>query len=320
MEASSDAGKALPYARQLAKQIPGAGHIVHMPSHIYYRVGLYKEALQSNIDAIAIDESYFRNAASDMVYKGAYYPHNVHFAMVSALMGGDGKAALDNAAKLDKVIDKDFLKAAGALQPVKAAPYFSHVQFSNPETILALPDPGKDFILVGAMWHYARAVAFARKGDSASGQKEIDTLSALIRDGEFKAISDWGIPAKEIVQTAQQVAMGRLAEARGDLPAAIAAFQAAVVIQDALPYTEPPHWYYPVRQSLGAALLRAHRIDDAEKAFRDSLARTPSNGWALRGLMEVYRQRGDTAALKAAQKRFDTTWLGKAGGPDLSRL
>ena len=140
------------------------------------------------------------------------------------------------------------------------------------------------------------------------------------RTADFKPITDWAVPAREIVQTARAVASGRLADARGDLPAAIKAYQEAVTVQDALPYTEPPYWYYPVRQSLGAALLRAGQLDAAEQAFRASLVRTPSNGWALRGLIEVYRKRGDTAALAAAQKRFDTTWLGKPGGPALSLL
>jgi tetratricopeptide (TPR) repeat protein len=261
-----------------------------------------------------------KNSPSDPLYKGAYYPHNVHFVMASALMGGEAKTALEAGAKLDKVIDREFLKVAGALQPVKAAPYFSHVQFSTPETILALPDPGADFILVNAMWQYARAVAFARKGGFADSRKEIDILAAIERDGDFKAVKDWDIPGREMVQTARHVALGRLADARGDLPAAIKSYDDAVFVQDTLPYTEPPHWYYPVRQSLGAALLRAGRLDDAEQAFRESLAQTPSNGWALLGLIEVYRKRGDRAALKATQKRFDITWLGKKGGPDLSIL
>jgi tetratricopeptide (TPR) repeat protein len=133
-------------------------------------------------------------------------------------------------------------------------------------------------------------------------------------------VKDFDIPGKEIVQTARAIALGRLADARGDLPAAIKAYEDAVFVQDSLPYTEPPYWYYPVRQSLGAALLRAGRIDEAEKTFRESLAQTPSNSWALKGLVEVYRQRGDAPALKATQKRFDATWLGRKGGPDLSLL
>ncbi|WP_342115295.1 tetratricopeptide repeat protein [Pseudoduganella sp. OTU4001] len=320
VEASTHPDKALPYARQLAQQIPGAGHIVHMPSHIYYRVGLYKEALQSNLDAIAIDEKYFTGAASDAVYKGAYYPHNIHFAMVSALMGGDGKATLQATQRLEKSISPELLRAIPPMQPVRAAPYFAHVQFSSPETLLALPDPGAEFTLLRAMWHYARAVGLARKGMWAESQQQIDAIAAIEQKADFKPLLDWGVPAPVIAQTARLVASGKLAEARGELPAAIKAFTEAVAVQDTLPYTEPPYWYYPVRQSLGAALLKAGRLDEAEAAFRASFAKTPSNGWALRGLVEVYDKRGDKAAAAATRKRFGATWLGPKGGPEMNRL
>jgi tetratricopeptide (TPR) repeat protein len=320
VEASSNPERALPSAKLLAQQIPGAGHIVHMPSHIYYRLGMYREALQSNREAIAVDEQYFGRSPSDPVYRGAYYPHNIHFVMVSALMGGDGRTALEAAGKLDKAISPELVKAFPSLQPVKSAPYFSHVQFSSPDTLLALPDPGPDFVLVKAMWHYARAVGFARKSMLDDSAREIAALERLERTADFKPIADWNIPAREIVQTARAVALGRLFDARGKLPEAIAAYREAITVQDSLPYMEPPYWYYPVRQSLGAALLRAGQPDAAEQVFRDSLARTPSNGWALRGLIEVYQKRGDAPALAATRKRFESTWLGEPGGPSLMRL
>jgi tetratricopeptide (TPR) repeat protein len=140
------------------------------------------------------------------------------------------------------------------------------------------------------------------------------------RTADFKAMEEQGVPGRDIVRTARAVAAGRLAGASGDLPGAIKAYREAVAVQDALPYMEPPYWYYPVRQSLGVVLLRAGRGDEAEQVFRESLARTPSNGWALRGLIEVYRKRGDAKALAATQKRFETTWLGQPGGPPLSLL
>lgn len=320
MEASAQPDKALPAARVLARQIPGAGHIVHMPSHIYYRLGMYREALQSNVDAVAIDERYFSASPSDPVYRGAYYPHNIHFMLVSALMGGDGKTALEAADKLDKAVPAEMVKAFGALQPVKSAPYFAHVQFSSPEGLVSLPDPGPDLVLVKAMWHYARAIGYVRKGDAYAATREVAAIERIERGADFKPLADWAIPGREIVQTAGKVARGRVADLQGKLPEAIAAYREAVAIQDALPYMEPPYWYYPVRQSLGVALLRAGRLDQAEQVFRTSLARTPSNGWALRGLMEVYRVRGDTAALAAARQRFTTTWLGKPEGPPLSSL
>lgn len=320
MEASAQPDKALPAARVLAQQIPGAGHIVHMPSHIYYRLGHYREALRANVEAVATDERYFANAASDPVYRSAYYPHNIHFVMVSALMGGDGALTLDAAAKLDKVITPELLGAIGALQPVKSAPYFAHVQFSDADTLLSLPDPGPDFVLVQAMWHYARAVGYARKNMPDAARREIAALARIEKTADFKAVTDWNIPGPEIVRTAGAAARARLADAQGDLRGAIAAYREAIAVQDALPYMEPPYWYYPVRQSLGVALLRTGQTEAAEKVFRASLARTPSNGWALRGLMEVYRVRGDKAALGAAQKQFAGTWLGKPGGPALSSL
>jgi tetratricopeptide (TPR) repeat protein len=320
MEASTRPEKALPAARVLGEQMPGAGHLVHMPSHIYYRIGMYREALKVNLDAIAVDERYFKSSASDPVYRGAYYPHNIHFVMVSALMGGDGRTALEAGAKLDKSIGPGLLEEVAGLQPVKAAPYFSHVQFSSPDVLVALPDPGPEHVLVKAMWHYARAVGFARKGALADSRKEIDALGVIERTADFKALEEQGVPGRDIVRTARAVAAGRLADASGDLPGAIKAYREAVAVQDALPYMEPPFWYYPVRQSLGVVLLRAGQSSEAEQVFRESLARTPSNGWALRGLIEVYRQRGDAAALAATQKRFDTTWLGQAGGPSLSLL
>jgi tetratricopeptide (TPR) repeat protein len=229
---------------------------------------------------------------------------------VSALMGGDGKTALAAADKLDKVLPHALVAQFPLIQPVKSAVYFSHVQFSSPDTLVALPDPGPDLVLVRAMWHYARAVGFARKGMLDDSRREIDALAAIERKGDFAPFAAWNVPAREIVSTARHVADGRLADAGGDAPRALAAYRAAVAAQDRLPYMEPPYWYYPTRQSLGVALLRSGQIDEAEDVFRAALARTPSNGWALRGLMAVYERRGDQVSLQLARERFEKTWLG----------
>jgi tetratricopeptide (TPR) repeat protein len=155
---------------------------------------------------------------------------------------------------------------------------------------------------------------------AAESRREIDALDRIERTADFKPFTAWSIPAKDIVRTARYVATGRMADARADHQVALAAYREAVAVQDSLPYMEPPYWYYPARQSLGVALLRAGRLDDAEDVFRAALARTPSNGWALRGLMEVYRQRGDEVSLQLARQRFETTWLGKQGMPALALL
>ena len=320
VEASTKPERALPHANRLAALMPGAGHIVHMPAHIYYRIGMYRESLAINQRAIGVDESYFRTSPSDPLYKSAYYPHNIHFVMVSAQVGGDGKIAIEAARKLDAAIPLDVVKAFTIMQPIKAAPYTTHAQFSDPDTILALPAPPQDLALVRTMYHYARAVAYAGKKDEAGAKREIDAIAALEATTDFKTFTEWTVPAKEIMQTARHVATGRLADAMGDLARAASAYDDAIFVEDTLSYTEPPYWYYPVRQSLGSVLLRQGRLDEAEKAFRESLLRTRNNGWALAGLAEVYRKKGDAKAEKAARAAYLKTWTGPSRGPDLARL
>ena len=320
VEASATPERALPYANRLGALMPGAGHVVHMPAHTYYRVGMYREALETNKRAMAVDEHYFRTSPSDPLYKVAYYPHNIHFLMVSAQMGGDGKSAIDAARKLDAAIPVEAVQQFAILQPVKAAPYTTHAQFSDADSILKLPAPPADLVLVDTMYHYARAVAYARKGDGGAAQVELDALARIESGGDFKPFAEWGVPAKEIVQTARLVAAGRLADAKGDLAGAAKAYEDAVFIEDTLAYTEPPYWYYPVRQSLGSVLLRQGKLDDAEKAFRESLVRVRNNGWALAGLAETYKRKGDAAGQKATQRAFAKAWFGKPDGPALAAL
>jgi len=293
---------------------------VHMPAHIYYRLGMYREALATNQRAIAVDERYFKTSPSDPLYKSAYYPHNIHFLMVSAQIGGDGKTAIEAAAKLDAAVPVEIVKQFAIMQPVKAAPYTTHAQFSDPDTILKLPAPPPDLVLVDTMYRYARALAFAGRKDAASAQVEIDALARIERGADFKTFEEWGIPAKEIVQTARLVALGRLADAKGDLASAARDYEDAVFIEDSLAYMEPPYWYYPVRQSLASVQLRQGKLNDAEKSFRESLARVRNNGWALAGLAETYHRKGDAASEHAARRAFVKAWFGNPSGPPLDRL
>jgi tetratricopeptide (TPR) repeat protein len=320
VEASTTPERALAPAERLGALMPGAGHIVHMPAHIYYRVGQYRRSLDTNKRAVAIDEQYFRRSPSDPLYKSAYYPHNIHFVMVSAQMGGDAATAVDAAKKLDAAVPADLAKQFQIMEPVKAAPFTTQLTFADPDTVLALAKPDEQLVLVRAMHHYARAVAFARKKDAASARAETDAIAALEAKSDFKAYEAWGVPAKEILQTARLVATGRIADAAGDLEAAAKAYEQAIAIEDNLKYTEPSYWYYPVRQSLGSVRLRQNRLDEAERAFRDSLGRVRNNGWALAGLAEVYRLKGDRNGETAAKRAYARAWFGPAGGPDLARL
>lgn len=319
VEASVKPERALPHARRLAALMPGAGHIVHMPAHIYYRVGLYKDALEINKRAMAVDEQYFSTSPSDPMYKSAYYPHNIHFVLVSAQMGGDGPTAIDAAGKLDASLSDEVIAQFAALEPIKAAPYLAHTLFSAPEAILAMKPPPKEQVLVSALAHYARAVAFAAKKDATGAQREIDAIVAIEQKADFKPYADWAVPGKEIVQTARWVASARLADAQGDLPGAAKAYEEAITVEDTLAYMEPPYWYYPIRQSLGSVYLRQGKLDAAEKALRDSLVRVRGNGWALAGLAEVYKRKGDAKAEALAREAYGRAWLGSSA-PDIDRL
>jgi hypothetical protein len=319
MEASAAPERALPYAHHLAALMPGAGHLVHMPFHIYYRVGDYRAAVAANKAAVAVDEAYIQREKPDGIYPLAYYPHNVHSLMASAQMAGDGIAAVAAAEKLARIVSLDAARAFPLAQPIAVAHYFAHAQFSAPTTVLALPAPGDDLPFLQAMWHYARGVAYAAEKNVPAAREEAAAIERL-KARDLSALSGAGIPAPDLLDLARQIVLGRVALASGGLAAARQAFEQAVAIQDRLNYSEPPYWYYPVRQSLGAVLLRSGELEAAADAFRASLVRAPNNGWALYGLSEAYRRMGQMEAAAEAARRLDEAWAGDRAALDIERL
>ena len=320
VEASDRPERAEAGADRLAALMPGAGHIVHMPSHIYYRVGRYLHALAANKTAVAVDEAYIAAVHPSGPYPLAYYPHNVHFLMAAAQLAGDGQTALEAAAKLQSIVSAEVASAIPNVQPDMAAPYWAHVLFGEPEAVLAFPAPENAPSYVKAMWRYSRGVAFAAKGRTEEAANEVAAIEALERQEDLAKLVSAGIPGPDVLKIAREVLSGRIAQVRGDSSAAIAAFERAAALQDGLAYMEPPYWYYPVRQSLGAALLMAGRVNDAEEAFRAALRRAPGSGWALFGLMEAAKARGDTAAAQEAEARLARAWVGERNLLDLKRL
>jgi tetratricopeptide (TPR) repeat protein len=282
-----------------------------MPSHIYYRVGRYLDALADNKVAVGVDEKYLSDTNAPMgVYRLGYYPHNIHFVMASAQMAGDGATVIAAAEKLRRLIPDETARGIAMVQPVKAAPYFAHAQFSAPDAILALPDPGDAIPYVKAVWHYARGVAYAARRDTGAATAEANAIEAIGRTADFSLLKASGVPAQEVLALARNVIGGRIAQAQGNFSSAAEQFERAAVIQDALSYTEPPYWYYPVRQSVAAALLQAGRLAEAEEQFRRALARAPANGWSYFGLTQLYKARGDIAAADQAEADLAKTWVG----------
>ncbi|HLB15316.1 MAG TPA: tetratricopeptide repeat protein [Burkholderiales bacterium] len=321
VEASSSPERAERYADRLGELVPGAGHLVHMPFHIYFRVGRYRDALEVNRRAVAADERYFAQAGgADGVYRFGYHPHNIHSLLAAAQMAGDGTTAIEAAGKLSRSLSDDVTRAVPWVQPIMAAPYFAHAQFSDPATILAVPAPQADFPYVTAMWHYMRGVAHVASGDLPAARAAIDAIARLERSSDIQALAAAGVAAGNVMGIARHVLAARIAQSKGELADAVAELERAVAIEDNLAYSEPPFWYYPVRQSLGGALVLAGELDRAESVFRASLARQPHNGWALYGLTQVYVRKGDARAAISAQKRFDAAWAGPWSGPDLARM
>ncbi|HEV2958169.1 MAG TPA: tetratricopeptide repeat protein [Xanthobacteraceae bacterium] len=320
VEASERPERAEPYADRLRGAIPGAGHLVHMPSHIYFRVGRYLDALADNKIAAAVDEKYLHETNAPMgVYRLGYYPHNVHFVLASAQMAGDGPTVIAAAEKLRGLIPDEVARSIALVQPVKAAPYFAHALFSPPATVLALPDPGDSIPYVKAMWHYARGIAQAAQRDFAAAGVEANAIKAL-EGGDFTVLKSSGVPAHDVLALARTVIEARIAQAQGDKTAAVELFERAAALQDGLPYMEPPYWYYPVRQSLAVALMQAGRLDEAEAQFQRALKRAPANGWSRYGLAELYKLRGNAEQARKIEEELAKTWIGDRAQLQLSRL
>ena len=320
VEASADAKRAEAYADKLAKLAPNAGHLVHMPAHIYYRLGRYQDSLKTNQVAVRVDEAYIEKFQPQGVYPLGYYSHNLHFIVVSAQMSGEAAIVLEAASKLARNIPDEVAKAVPLVVPMKAGPYWAHAQFSELPAVLALADPGADLPYLQVAWRYARGIAFAQSGNPEAARAQLGEIERIVSTADYSAFAAWGIPAKDVGQIAAHVLRARIAQAGNDLDGAIRSLEAAVAIQDTLPYMEPPYWYYPLRQTLGALLLLKGDAQAARDAFRESLARTPNNAWSLYGLKTSFERQGMASEAREAEKYLARAWSGDRKRLDLQRL
>ncbi|HEU4827984.1 MAG TPA: hypothetical protein VFT04_02200 [Gemmatimonadales bacterium] len=302
---ASDPARAVPCAERLAALMPGAGHIVHMPGHIYVRVGRYLEAMEANRHALHADESYLEGPAASRrgIYAQGYYPHNHHFLSFAASMAGVSATAIDAARQTARTVGPELARSTPWLENVTPVVFTTLVTFGRWNDVLAEPLPPADLRYATGMAYYARGVAFAAKRRWAEAQASLDTVRAIA--GSFPAGDN---------QTALRIAVealnGEIALGRGRLPAAISAFRAAVALEDGIAYTEPPTWYYPMRHSLGKALLAAKRPLEAQQVYEEDLVRFPENGWSLRGLVLALEAQRKVGAARVARERLQRAWAG----------
>ena len=307
LEASSNAAKAEPAADRLANLVPGSGHLVHMPSHIYFRVGRYQESALANIRAAEVDEAYIAQCNAQGFYPALYYPHNIHFLWASATMQGQSALSLDSARRVVANVRVEQVEQFPTIQFFRTVPMLSLVRFARWEEILEEPEPYEPFAFARAIWHYGRGVAHAALGDAEAARIELGAIEGL--EPEVDEIFMGNVyPARDLLEIAKSLLRGEMAYRSGDAANAVLAFEEAVSLQDALPYTEPPFWYYPTRQSLGAALLASNRLAEAQAVFEEDLEQYPMNGWSMFGLAEALRRQGDEMGAEKMTARFETVW------------
>ena len=308
VEASPHPERALRAADTVAATMPGAGHIVHMPSHIYMRIGRYADAADTNTKAIVVDEAYIASQKPAGVYPMMYYPHNVHFFWSAASMEGRSADAIAAARSLDEEVNPEMLRQMAMMEYFAPTLAFAYVRFGKWNDVLALPRPPDDLPYSLAMWHHARGLALAAIGklpDAEASLAELRRLAALVPADRIVADNQ---PAVLHLEVAEKVLAGEIAARRRRTDEAIRLLHEGVAAEDRLPYTEPPPWYQPVRHRLGALLLRDGRAAEAEAVYREDLRRNPENGWALHGLGEALRRNGKRAEVAAVEERRHRAW------------
>ena len=298
-------------ADQLAGLMPGAGHLVHMPAHIYMRIGRYSDSYEANRRAVAADENYITQCRAQNIYPLNYYPHNIHFMAWSAMFQGRPEEALQAARKIvDKVppeLSAD--KNVWALyETFLSQPMFVMVRFGMWEAMLAEPQPDLESRFMTGIWHYGRALAYLHTGQSGAARQELRELSAARKAmGEIDHYVGYAT-AGTLLTIAEEIVQGEISYATGSTVEGLAHLERAVRLEDGLRYNEPPDWYFPVRHYLGAMLLDAGRPNEAEVVYAADLRKNPDNGYALYGLYHSLEQQGKKQDAGAIGERFENAW------------
>ena len=308
VEASRDPKRAEAPADRLQKLMPGAGHLVHMPSHIYWRVGRYADAVSANLAAVQADVAYFKTAQPSPIYRGLYHPHNIDFIWQSASMQGRSAETLRAAREFASNASAEMIKQMPDMETAPVAPVVALVRFGRWDEVLREPAPPREWLYTRGVWHYARGLAFSAKGQAPDARRELGELEAILQSVPAERTVAFFFRARNLLQLAANVLAGEIAAKAGDTATAERLLRAAVTEQDTHWFTEPPPWYFPVRHALGAVLLQGNRAAAAEQVYREDLKNNPGNGWALYGLAQSQRAQGKTAEATQTEETFRRAW------------
>ena len=308
VEASPTPELGLHSAEFLETAMPGAGHIVHMPAHIYVRVGQYAKSIVTNVNAVKVDEQYLSYSNNQGMYRLMYYPHNLDFISFSSYMEGRSNLGIQTALKLAYKGSFSKISAPGFSQYLTVEPMIAYTRFGKWNDILALPDPGNDILYAQVMWRFSRGMALIRSGHAAEAKFELNKLDSLNKLDTLKSIYISFNPVSSSSQIASRLLRGEILMSEKNIVDAVNEFKIAVQTEDSLRYNEPPDWKLPARHFLGAALMDAGKFAEAEKVYLDDLRINRENGWSLTGLQQAYLKQGKKSEVTATAKRFGKAW------------
>lgn len=308
VEASSNPGRAEEAADRLADLVPGAGHLVHMPSHIYWRVGRYEDASLANIAAAKVDEEYIAQCNAQGFYPALYYPHNIHFLWAASTMEGMSDLSIESAIKVSNYVSPEQIRNIPFLEFFHTIPLLSYVRFAKWDKVFSYERPDDDFKFSNSIFNYALSVAHAANGNILEANRFQSMILNDIESEEVNAMVMAGHPTKSLMKIASLLASGSIDMYSSKYSEAITSFEEAVTIQDTLPYTEPPFWYYPTRQTLGHALLMNNSFEEAALVFEKDLKDYPRNGWSYFGLHLAQNKLNNQEKSIEALNKFKEIW------------
>lgn len=296
-------------ADALSGLAPGAGHLVHMPSHIWMQLGRYEDSFAANAKASLADEEYITQCNAQGIYPLGYYPHNVHFLAWAAIMQGNSSAAIEAARKVaSKVPENREGNYWGLYQTFLSIPFYTLVRFGQWEAILQEPRPEKGLIYLKGIWHYARGMAYTHSGKIEAANAELAKVAGISNDPGYEQEKMGFSKARKLLTIARETLAGDLAAKEGNYEKALGHLGRAVRLEGSLTYNEPPDWYYPVRHSLGAALLEAGYPEEAEVVYWEDLRKYRENGYSLYGLWQSLQAQNRKEEADGIKERFQMAW------------